>query len=105
MDVWPWREERTFAGSLEEEPHNKHLQSSHGNHHQSLNHAEVPDTALGAAHSAEVAVLARPEVLLVARDGGQLGGELEDGLLDGGGLFGVGTLARGEFCAGFVLKL
>jgi hypothetical protein len=34
-----------------------------------------------------------------------LGGELEDGLFDCGGLFRVGALTRGKFCARFVLEL
>lgn len=60
---------RTLARALEEEAHNKHLQSSHGDHHQALNHAEIEDTTLGTADSAEVAVLTSAEVLLVTRDG------------------------------------
>lgn len=59
----------TFPSPLEKEPHNKHLQPSHGNHHQTLNNAEIKNPSLGAAHSAEVPVLARTEVFLVSRDG------------------------------------
>lgn len=63
------REKRTLPRALEEEAHHKDLQSSHGHHHQALNHTEVENPALGAADSTEVAVLASTEVLLVAGDG------------------------------------
>lgn len=65
---------RTFPCALEEEPNNKHLQTSHGHHHQALNHTEVEDPPLGAANRAEIAVLAGPEVLLVAGNSRQLSG-------------------------------
>lgn len=58
----------TLPSALEEEAHHKHLQSSHGYHHERLDNTEVEDTALGAAHGTEVAVLTRAEVLLVTRD-------------------------------------
>lgn len=56
-------------------------------------------------HRGEVAVLARAEVLLVARDGRQLARDLEDGLLEDGGLLGGGALLGGELGAGLVLDL
>ena len=54
---------------LEKEPNNKDLQTSHAHHHQALNHAEVEDPPLGASNRAEIPILARAEVLLVAGDG------------------------------------
>ena len=95
----------TFSGTLEEEPHNEDLQRSHRNHHQALNHAEVENTTLRTTNGAEVPVLSRAEVLLVAGDGGELSGQLEDRLLESGGLLGTSTLAGGQLCAFFVLDL
>lgn len=64
------RDKRTLPRALEEEAHHKDLQSSHGHHHQALDYTEIENAALGTAHSAEVAVLASAEVLLVTGDGG-----------------------------------
>jgi hypothetical protein len=61
--------EHTFSGSLEEESHDKNLQSSHAHHQPTLNHTEVEDPRLRALHRAEVAVLPRAEVFLHAVDG------------------------------------
>lgn len=58
----------TFPSALEKEAHNKDLQRSHGHHYQTLDHTEIEDAALCAPHGAEIAVLARAEILLVAGD-------------------------------------
>ena len=63
---------------LKEEPNNEHLQPSHTHHHQTLNDREIEDPSLCASDRAEIAVLACAEILLVAGDGGELAGELED---------------------------
>lgn len=97
--------ELTFPSPLEKEPHNKHLQPRHRNHHQTLNNAEIENPSLGAAHSAKVAVLARTEVFLVSRNGRQEVRYLCDGFFDGGGLFGVCALSGGEFGFLFVFDL
>lgn len=78
----------TLAGTLEKEPDDKNLKGAHGCDEEDLDQAEVDDSLLGAADSAEVAVLAGAEVFLVARDGGHLARDLEEGLLEGRGLFG-----------------
>lgn len=96
---------RTFSSPLEEKPDNKHLQPSHRHHHQSLNHTKVEDPSLRAADSAEVAVLARPEVFLVPRDGRQLRGQFENRLFQSRRLLGARALSRGELRAFFVLDL
>lgn len=99
------KSEHTFPGTLEEEAHNKDLQRSHGNHHQRLDHTEVENPTLGTAHGTEVTVLTCAEVLLVTGDGGELCGELVDGLLQAGGLLGASTLAGGKLGALFILDL
>ena len=96
---------RTFPCALEEEAHHEDLQASHRHHHQALDYAKVEDPALGTTNGAEVAVFTGAEVFLVARNGRQLGGQLEDGLLQSRGLFGGGALSGGELCAFFVLDL
>lgn len=95
-----WRK-LTLPSPLEEEPHNKHLQPSHRNHHQTLNNTEIENSSLGAAHGAEVSVLTRTEVFLVSRNCRQQVRHLCDGFFDGGGLFGARTLTGWEF--GFLL--
>lgn len=94
-----------LARALEEEANDKHLQSSHQHDKGALDHAEVDDAAFGAADGAEVAVLSGAEVLLASRDGRELAGELEDGLLEGGVLFGRGALLGGKLSANLVLDL
>jgi hypothetical protein len=97
--------ELTFPSPLEKEPHNKHLQRSHGNHHQTLNNAKIEDSPLSAAHSAKVSVLARTEVFLVSGDCRQEVRHLCDGFFDGGGLFGACALSGWEFGFLFVFDL
>lgn len=60
----------TLASALEEEPDDEDLQTRHCNHHQALDDAEVEYATLRAPDRAEVSVFSRPEVLLVAVDGG-----------------------------------
>ena len=96
----------TFPCSLEEEPHNKHLQPSHTNHQSALHHAKIKYPTLRTLNSAEVSVLARAEVFLVAVDGGEVPGDFHDGFFEGGGLFRVGALFGGEEGGGrFVFDL
>lgn len=52
--------------ALEEEPDDKDLQGAHADDQARLDQAEVDNPLLGAPDSAEVAVLARAEVLLVS---------------------------------------
>ena len=98
-------QERTFPCALEEKAHNEDLQASHRHHHQALNYAKVEDPAFGTTNGAEVAVLTGTEVFLVAGNSRQLGGQFEDGLLEGRRLFGGGALSGGELGAFFVLDL
>jgi hypothetical protein len=95
----------TFSSPLEEEPNNEHLQSSHSNHHANLNDTKIEDPLLGTPNRAEIPILPRAEVFLVTADGGQLGGELEDGFFEDGGLFWGGSLFGWELCALLVLDL
>lgn len=84
---------RTFPCTLEEEPNNKHLQTSHGHHHQAFNHTKVEDPPLGAANRAKIAILAGPEVFLVASNSRQLSRQFVDGLFKSRCLLGTGTLS------------
>jgi hypothetical protein len=88
---------------LEEEPNDKHLQGTHTDDKADLDHAKVDDPALGAVDGGKVAVFTGSEVLLVARDGGELARHLEDSLLQDRGLFWGGSLLRGQLGAGLVL--
>ena len=91
--------------NLEEEADDENLQSAHANHHGALNETEVDDPALRAADGAEVSVLARAEVLLVPRDGGQLARHLVDGFFEFRGLFRGRPLLGRELRLLFVLDL
>lgn len=99
------RFELTLARALEKEAHDKHLQPSHRDHHQTLNHTEIEHPSLRAAHSTEIAVLARAEVFLVPRDRGQHGRHFHDRFLDHAGLFGAGALLGGKLCFLLVFSL
>lgn len=90
---------------MEKEAHDKDLQSGHRHHHQSFNDTEIEDSALSTANGAEVAILARTEVLLVARNGRQLGRQLVDGLLETASLLGTGTLSRRKLVTLLILNL
>ena len=94
-----------FPPTREKVPHNKHLQPRDPHHKHILNNAKPENPLFRAAHSTEVAVLARAKVLLVPCDGGQLPGQLVDGFLEVGGLFRWGALFGREGGAGFVLDL
>lgn len=59
----------TFPSTLEEESDNEDLESCHGHNQTRLHQTEVEYPLLGALDGAKVAVLARAEVLLVARNG------------------------------------
>lgn len=96
----------TFSRSLKKEPHNKNLQPSHTNHQPTLHDTKIKYPTLRALNSAEVPVLARAEVFLVAVDGGEVPGDFHDGFFEGGGLFGGGALFGGEEGGGgFVFDL
>lgn len=93
------------ATDLEEEAHDEHLQGSHADDHETLDQADVDDPLLGAADRAEVAVLSRPEVLLVSRYGRQLARDLVDGLLQDGRVLWRGALLRRKLHTRLVLDL
>jgi hypothetical protein len=95
----------TLPRALEKEAHDKHLQPSHGHHHETLNHAKVENASLGAAHGTEVAVLARAEVLLVTGNRGQHCRHFHDRLLDGARLLGAGALFGWKLCFLLVFDL
>lgn len=90
---------------MEEEPNHENLKGSHADNETALDQAEVDNPLLGASDSAEVTVLARPEVLLVSRHGRKLTRDLDYGLLEGCGLFGRGSLLGGQVDSSFVLDL
>jgi len=92
-----------LARALEEESDYKDLQGPHADDQPYLDHAKVDNAPLCALHRRKVTVLARAEVLLVSADGGELAGDLEDGLLEDGGLLGGRSLLGGELGAGFIL--
>jgi hypothetical protein len=85
----------TTAG--EEHPHDKHLQAGHADHHSAFQQAEVEDPLFRAPDSAEVPVLARAEVFLLASEGGDLARHLEDRLFHAAELLGR--------CAGFLRQV
>jgi hypothetical protein len=95
----------SFPRALKEEPYNKDLQPCHCHHHNRLQDTEIEDAALGASDGGEVSVLPRAEILLVSVDGGQLRGELEDGIFEHRGLFRRGSLFCWELGALLVLDL
>jgi hypothetical protein len=68
----------TLAPSLEEHSDDKDLQTSHADHHQTLNDGEVEDSLLCASDGGEVSVLASSEVFLLTGDCAELTAELED---------------------------
>lgn len=91
---------------LEKEPDNKHLQRPHADNQTNLDDAEIDDSLFRAVDSAEVSVLACAEVFLVSGDGRQLAGDLVEGLLEHGGLFGGSALLRWQLSgARLVLNL
>ena len=53
---------------LEKVADHKNLQSRHSHHHSALDHAQIEDSTFRTPHRAEVPVLPRPEVFLVAID-------------------------------------
>jgi hypothetical protein len=77
----------TLSGTLEEEPDNEHLKSSHTNHEPTLDNAEVEYPSLRALYGAEIAVLACPEVLLIPSYGRQVARDLHDRFFESRGLF------------------
>lgn len=96
----------TFPGALEKEANNEDLQACHSHNQARLHQTEVEYPLLGTLDGAEVAVLARAEVLLVTGDSGELCGKLENGFFENRGLFGGGALLGGNLgTGGFVLNL
>jgi hypothetical protein len=86
------RRNLTLASSLEEHSHDKDLQKSHSNHHQTLNDEIIKDSLLGAPDGRKVSILTSAKVFLLARNGAELATELEDGVLQSGRLLEVGAL-------------
>ena len=95
----------SLTSTSEEHPHDKDLQASHADHHSALQQAEVEHPLLRAPDSAEVPVLARAEVLLLAREGGDLARHLEDRLFHAAELLGRCAGFLGEVGAGLVFDL
>lgn len=81
---------------MEEHPNNKDLQTSHTNHHQTLDHRKVEDSLLRTRNRGEVTVLSSSEVLLLAGNSAKLTTELEHTVLKSGGLFEAGALLGGD---------
>jgi hypothetical protein len=95
----------SLTTASEEHPHDKHLQASHADHHSALQQAEVEHPLLRAPDSAEVPVLARAEVFLLAGEGGDLARDLEDRLFHAAELLGGCAGLLGEVGAGLVFDL
>jgi hypothetical protein len=85
----------TLPRPLEKEPHNKNLQPGHRNHQKHLHNRKLKDPLLSRPDGAKIAVLACSEVLLLAVDGGELGGELEEGFFERGLLVGCAACFAG----------
>jgi len=95
----------SLTAASEEHPHDKHLQASHANHHSALQQAEVEHPLLRAPDSTKIPVLARTEVFLLACEGGDLAGHLEDRLFHAAELFGGCAGFLGEVGAGLIFDL
>ena len=95
----------SLASASEEHPHDKDLQASHANHHGAFKQAEVENSLLSAPDCAEIPVFTCAEVFLLARQGGDLTGHAEDGLLDAAELLGSRAGLLGEVCARLVFDL
>jgi hypothetical protein len=87
----------SLTTTSEEHPHDKHLQAGHADHHSAFQQAEVEHSLFRAPDSAEVPVLARTEVFLLAGEGGNLARNLEDRLFHAAELLGR--------CAGFLREV
>jgi hypothetical protein len=61
-----WRKFHTFPCTLEEEPDDEHLETSHRNHHKTDYAAEVEDSLLGRADGAQISILSCSEVFLIS---------------------------------------
>lgn len=85
----------TFSCTLKEESDNEHLKPSHTDHEPTFDNAKIEYPSLGTLYGAEVAVLARPEVLLIPVDSRQVTRDLHDRFFESRGLFGGGALLRG----------
>lgn len=72
----------SLSRPLEKEPDDKDLQPCHDNHKATFHQRKVEDSPLCTPDGAEIPVLARAEVLLVSRNSGELGAELEDGFFE-----------------------
>jgi len=59
----------SLSRALEEEPHNKYLQSCHTNHHQAFNYTEIKDPPLRTPDRTEISILSSAEILLVPGNG------------------------------------
>lgn len=96
----------TFPSSRKKHLNNKNLQPSHRNHQPTLKHTKIENPLLRAPDGAEISILARAEVLLLARESGDLAGELEDGFLDAAELVGAraGFLREGGLFFVFHLR-
>lgn len=94
-----------LACALEEEAHDKDLQCAHAYNQAGLDEAKVDNPLLGTSNSAEIAVLTRPKILLVAGDGGKLAGDSICGLAQGIGLLIGAALFRWESNTGFIFDL
>ena len=64
-----FRSHVSLPRALEEEPDNENLQSCHTHHHQALNYTKVENPPLCTPNGAEVTILSRAEIFLIASDG------------------------------------
>lgn len=90
---------------LEEEPNDEDLQRPHADNKATLDQAKVDDSPLGVFNRVEVSVLSGAEVLLVSGDGGDLAGDLVDGLLHNCRALRRGALLGRQLCPRFILDL
>ena len=90
---------------LEEKPHNKHLQSPHGDDKAALDQAEVYDPLFCATDRAEVSVFAGSEIFLVSGNGRKLSRDLVERFLQRSSLLGAASLLGRQVDARFILDL
>lgn len=86
----------SLPSTRKEHLNNEHLQARHTDHQRALDDGEVEDAALGALHGAEVAVLARAEVLLLARQAADLVRQTEHAFFHGAELVVGGAVFDGD---------
>lgn len=95
----------TFPATSEEHANDEDLQASHADHQTTLHQAEIEYSLFGASDCAEVSVLTRAEVLLLASERRHLSRQTDESLLYTTELFWAGTTLLREVCSRLILNL